>query len=59
MNIERERMWKEAYRLVSRPLEGEAPTIDLAAGYSKANTSPLLKLFLSRFEELREPMPLR
>jgi hypothetical protein len=29
----------------SRPLEGEAPTIDLAVGYSKANTSPLLKLF--------------
>jgi LysR family hca operon transcriptional activator len=24
--------------VVSRPLEGEAPTIDLAVGYSKANT---------------------
>jgi LysR family transcriptional regulator, hca operon transcriptional activator len=38
--------------VVSRPLEGEAPTIDLAIGYSKANTSPILKLFLSRIDEL-------
>jgi LysR family hca operon transcriptional activator len=37
--------------VVSRPLEGEAPTIDLAVGYSKANTSPILKLFLSRIED--------
>ena len=43
--------------VVSRPLEGEAPTIDLAVGYSKANTSPILKLFLSRLEELRAPRP--
>jgi LysR family hca operon transcriptional activator len=42
--------------VVSRPLEGEAPTIDLAVGYSKANTSPILKLFLSRIEELRAPL---
>jgi LysR family hca operon transcriptional activator len=28
------------------------PTIDLAVGYSKANTSPILKLFLSRMDEL-------
>jgi len=28
------------------------PTIDLAIGYSKANTSPTLKLFLSRVDEL-------
>jgi LysR family hca operon transcriptional activator len=45
------------WSVVSRPLEGEAPTIDLAVGYSKANTSPILKLFLSRIEELRAPMP--
>ncbi len=45
------------WSVVSRPLEGEAPTIDLAAGYSKANTSPILKLFLSRHEELWAPMP--
>jgi DNA-binding transcriptional LysR family regulator len=43
--------------VISRPLEGEAPTIDLAVGYSKANTSPTLKLFLSRLEEVRAPMP--
>jgi LysR family hca operon transcriptional activator len=45
------------WSVVSRPLEGEAPTIDLAVGYSKANTSPILKLFLSRLVELRAPMP--
>ena len=38
-------------------LEGEAPTIDLAVGYNKANTSPMLKLFLSRLEELRVHTP--
>jgi LysR family hca operon transcriptional activator len=43
--------------VVSRPLAGEAPTIDLAVGYSKASTSPILKLFLSKLEELRAPMP--
>jgi LysR family hca operon transcriptional activator len=41
--------------VVSRPLEGEAPTIDLALGYSKSNTSPVLKLFLSRLDELVRP----
>jgi LysR family transcriptional regulator, hca operon transcriptional activator len=45
------------WSVVSRPLEGEAPTIDLAVGHSKSNTSPILKLFLSRLEELRAPMP--
>src|SRR6267154_4620296 len=45
------------WSVVSRPLEGEAPTIDLAVGYSKANSSPILKLFLSRLEELRAPVP--
>jgi LysR family transcriptional regulator, hca operon transcriptional activator len=33
--------------VVSRSLNGEAPTIDLAIGYSKTNTSPLLSLFLA------------
>jgi LysR family hca operon transcriptional activator len=37
--------------VVSRPLEGEAPTIDLAVDYSKSNISPILKLFLSRFDD--------
>ena len=40
------------WSVVSRPLEGEAPTIDLVIGYSKSNTSAVLKLFLSRADEL-------
>ncbi len=40
------------WSVVSRPLEGDVPTIDLAIGYRKANTSPTLKLFLSRVDEL-------
>jgi len=43
--------------VVSRPLEGEAQTIDVAVGYSKSNTSPILKLFLSRLDELLEAEP--
>jgi LysR family transcriptional regulator, hca operon transcriptional activator len=38
--------------VTSRPLIGAAPTIDLVLGYHKANTSPLLKLFLSRKDDL-------
>jgi LysR family hca operon transcriptional activator len=38
--------------VVIRPLQGEVPTIDLVMGYSKSNTSPLLKGFLSRADEL-------
>jgi LysR family hca operon transcriptional activator len=38
--------------VVSRPLEGEAPTIEIALGYSRTNTSPVLKLFLSRLTAL-------
>ena len=41
--------------VVSRPLEGEAPTIEVAVGYSKLNTSPILKLFLSRLDALTQP----
>src|SRR5215468_10701120 len=37
--------------VVARPFRGEAPTIDLMMGYSKSNTSPLLKRFL-RADEL-------
>jgi len=43
------------WSVVSRPLEGDAPTIDLALGYRKANTSAVLKLFLSKVEELVMP----
>ena len=38
--------------VISRPLEGEAPTIDLVVGYHKSNTSPILRIFLSRIDEL-------
>ncbi len=38
--------------LVSRPLQGGAPTIELVVGYRKTNTSPILKLFLSRIDDL-------
>ena len=40
--------------VTSRPLEGEAPTIDLVIGYNKTNTSPILGLFLSRVDQLRK-----
>lgn len=38
--------------VVARPLAGDAPTIDLVVGYSKASTSPLLKRFLSKVDDL-------
>ena len=38
--------------VVSRPLKGEVPTIDLVIGYHKANTSPILRTFLSRIDDL-------
>jgi LysR family hca operon transcriptional activator len=41
--------------VVSRPLEGEAPTIDIAVGYSKSSASPTLQLFLSQLDQLVEP----
>jgi LysR family hca operon transcriptional activator len=40
------------WSVISRSLEGEAPTIDLVIGYHRANTSPVLKLFLARSDEL-------
>ncbi len=40
------------WSVTSRPLAGDVPTIDLVIGYSNANTSPILKLFLSRTDEL-------
>jgi DNA-binding transcriptional LysR family regulator len=45
------------WSVISRPLAGEAPTIDLAVGYSKENTSPILKLFLSRIDDLTTALP--
>lgn len=38
--------------VVTRPLQGEVPTIELVLGYSRSNTSALLKRFLSRVDEL-------
>jgi LysR family hca operon transcriptional activator len=45
------------WSVVSRPLEGEAPTIDLVIGYNKTNTSPILGLFLSRVDQLKTRAP--
>jgi LysR family hca operon transcriptional activator len=33
-------------------LDGDVPTIDLVVGYNKTNLSPILKLFLSRLDDL-------
>ena len=38
--------------VISRPLKGDVPKIDLVIGYNKANASPALKLFLSRLDDL-------
>ncbi len=38
--------------VTSRPLKGITPTVDLVLGYRKANQSPILKLLLSRLDEL-------
>jgi LysR family hca operon transcriptional activator len=40
------------WSVVSRPLKGETPTIDLVIGYHRANTSPILKTFLSKIDDL-------
>ena len=39
--------------IVSRPLSGVAPTIDLALGYRETNASPLLKTMLTKVEDLK------
>jgi LysR family transcriptional regulator, hca operon transcriptional activator len=40
------------WSVISKPLKGDVPTIDLVAGYNKANNSPTLKLFLSRLDDV-------
>ena len=40
------------WSVVSRPLKGEPPTIDLVQGYHTANNSPLLRTFLSRVDDM-------
>jgi LysR family hca operon transcriptional activator len=38
--------------VTSRPLKGDPPTVDLVLGYRKSNQSPVLKILLSRLDEL-------
>jgi LysR family hca operon transcriptional activator len=38
--------------VTSRPLNGNTPTVDLVLGYKKSNQSPILKLLLSKLDEL-------
>ena len=38
--------------VTSRPLKGKTPTVDLVLGCKKSNKSPILKLLLSRLDEL-------
>jgi LysR family hca operon transcriptional activator len=38
--------------VTSRPLKDDTPTVDLVLGYRKSNPSPILKLLLSRLDEL-------
>src|SRR5256884_4168854 len=45
------------WSVISRPLKGEPPTIDLVIGYHKANTSPILRTFLSRIDDLTARAP--
>jgi LysR family hca operon transcriptional activator len=40
------------WSVVSRPIKGKTPAIDLVVGYHKANASPILRLFLSKIDEL-------
>jgi LysR family hca operon transcriptional activator len=43
--------------VVSRPLAGVAPVIDLSLGYNEANKSPLLRAIVSRIGELKFATP--
>lgn len=47
------------WSVVSRPLAGTAPTIDLMVGYRATNTSPVLELFLSRLHEISAQLAAR
>ena len=39
--------------VVSRPIHGAPPTVDLVIGYNEANTSPLLKSILAKVDDLK------
>lgn len=45
------------WSVVSRPLRGEPPTIDLAVGYRKDNPSPILQTFLAGVDGLAAAGP--
>ena len=40
--------------VASRPIKGDAPTVDLVVGYNKASASDILKLFLARVDNLTD-----
>lgn len=40
------------WSVISRPLSGDVPTIDRVVACRKTNQSPILKLFLSRIDEI-------
>jgi hypothetical protein len=40
------------WSVVSRPLNRDAPTIDVTVSFHRANASPILKTFLSRIDSL-------
>jgi LysR family hca operon transcriptional activator len=42
------------WSVVSRPLSGEVPMIDLAVAYRPGNESPLLALLLSKLDDLMD-----
>jgi LysR family transcriptional regulator, hca operon transcriptional activator len=42
------------WSVVSRPIKGNAPSIDLVIGYHQGNASPILKQFLSKLDQLIE-----
>jgi LysR family transcriptional regulator, hca operon transcriptional activator len=42
------------WSVVSRPIKGNAPSIDLVIGYHRGNASPILKQFLSKLRQLIE-----
>jgi LysR family hca operon transcriptional activator len=41
------------WSVVSRPLSGLVPSIDLVVGYNRSNSSAVLQLFLSRLDALK------
>jgi LysR family transcriptional regulator, hca operon transcriptional activator len=42
-----------AKTVVSRPIRGAPPTVDLVIGYNEANTSPFLKSILDKVDDLK------